>query len=277
MVVGGPRGGTVPGLIYGSVGSAMMLYVGALGLRKKFPIVRVGRATTWMRGHLWLGTLSFPFILFHAAFRLGSGMLTRTLMVLFIIVFISGLTGAALQHFMPRMMTERLPMETIFEQIERVRQQLTEEAALLINDVVGALEGDLTQAGQAQRILAASAGTRGNMTFAAALGADDQVGVTVKTFFNTELKPFLVQSGGHGRPLSRTEQAAGMFSQLHILLPKTLWPKLDDLENICEEKRQLDQQKRMHQILHGWLLVHIPASYALLLLGAIHAVVALRY
>jgi hypothetical protein len=33
----------------------------------------------------------------------------------------------------------------------------------------------------------------------------------------------------------------------------------------------------MHKLLHGWLLVHIPASYALLLLGAIHAVVALRY
>jgi len=35
---------------------------------------------------------------------------------------------------------------------------------------------------------------------------------------------------------------------------------------ICEEKRQLDQQRRYHLVLHGWLLVHIPLSYAVLLL-----------
>ena len=29
--------------------------------------------------------------------------------------------------------------------------------------------------------------------------------------------------------------------------------------------------------MHGWLLVHVPLSMALLLLGAVHAVIALRY
>jgi hypothetical protein len=33
----------------------------------------------------------------------------------------------------------------------------------------------------------------------------------------------------------------------------------------------------MHKILHGWLMIHIPASWALLVLGGIHAVIALRY
>jgi hypothetical protein len=39
----------------------------------------------------------------------------------------------------------------------------------------------------------------------------------------------------------------------------------------------LDEQRRLHRLLHGWLLIHIPASYALLLLGVAHAVVALTY
>jgi hypothetical protein len=56
-----------------------------------------------------------------------------------------------------------------------------------------------------------------------------------------------------------------------------LHPNIDDLENICEEKRQLDKQSRLHKILHGWLLVHVPLSYALILLGAWHAIVALRF
>ena len=68
-----------------------------------------------------------------------------------------------------------------------------------------------------------------------------------------------------------------MFQQFRVLCPEDLWPRLTDLESICEEKRQLDQQRRLHRILHGWLLFHIPVSYALLLLGAVHAVIALRY
>ena len=72
--------------------------------------------------------------------------------------------------------------------------------------------------------------------------------------------------------LSDAPQAQTMFQQFRVLLPRTLHPSVDDLENICEEKRQLDQQSRLHKVLHGWLLVHIPLSYALLLLGAVHAV-----
>ncbi len=72
-------------------------------------------------------------------------------------------------------------------------------------------------------------------------------------------------------------RAKGMFQQLRILLPAALHSAAGDLETICEEKRQLDQQRRYHLVLHGWLLVHIPLSYAVLVLGAMHAVMALRY
>jgi len=49
------------------------------------------------------------------------------------------------------------------------------------------------------------------------------------------------------------------------------------LEDICDEARQLTCQEQLHRWLHGWLLVHIPLSLALILLGAVHAVMALRY
>src|SRR6266849_176175 len=93
----GPSGGSGLGLTYGIVGFSFMLFAGLLGLRKTFPVWRVGRAQSWMRGHLWLGFLSFPLILFHGGFRFG-GPLTRTLMWLLIFVFASGVLGAALQH-----------------------------------------------------------------------------------------------------------------------------------------------------------------------------------
>lgn len=277
MSVRGPSGGSAVGLIYGIVGYALMLFAGLLGLRKKFPIWQVGRATTWMRGHLWLGLLAFPLILFHAAFSLGAGALTRALMVLFIVVVASGVLGAVLQHFIPRLMTERVSLETIYEQIDSVRIQLVDEAEKIVTDLRSALEGDLSFIGAKERAMSASAGTRGGLSFASGLGANDRTSEIVGEFFEKDLRPFLLQAKGGHSPLADKAQATGMFGQLRIQIPRNYWPKLTDLESLCDEKRGLDRQRRMHHVLHGWLLVHIPISYALLLLAAIHAVFALKY
>jgi hypothetical protein len=277
MSIRGPSGGSPVGLIYGIVGYALMLFAGLIGLRKKFPVWRVGRATTWMRGHLWLGLLSFPLILFHSAFSLGAGALTRTLMVLFIIVVVSGLLGAVLQQYIPRLMTERVQLETIYEQIDSVRTQLLEEAEKIVADLRSALEGDISFIGEAQRAASASAGTRGGLTVASGLGANDQTSDIVGEFFETDLRPYLLQTSGRRSPLADKSQASGMFGQLRIQIPRNFWPKLTDLENLCDEKRGLDRQRLMHHVLHSWLLVHIPVSYALLALAAIHAIFALRY
>ncbi len=272
----GPRGGSSVGLTYGIVGFFFMLFAGLLGLRKKFPVWRVGRAQSWMRGHLWLGFLSFPLILFHGGFHFG-GTLTRMLMWLFLFVWISGILGAALQHFMPRFQTAQLPMETIYEQIDRVRGQLAEEAGQLVEETCSALEGEVSLASERQRALSASAGTQGGLTVASGLQANQQVSAQLRQFLDDEMRPYLEHAGAHAMPLGQTAQAQKMFQQFRVLLPPELHSNLDDLENICEEKRQLDKQSRLHKILHGWLLVHIPLSYALLLLGAVHAVVASKF
>ena len=68
-----------------------------------------------------------------------------------------------------------------------------------------------------------------------------------------------------------------MFEELRRRLPPALHDTVKDLEDICEEERQLNRQARLHYWLHGWLLLHVPLSFALLLLGAVHAVMALRY
>ena len=134
-----------------------------------------------MRGHLWLGFLSFPLILFHGGFHFG-GPLTRTLMWLFVFVFASGIVGAALQHFMPRIHTTQLPMETIYEQIDRVRGQLAEEAARLVEEACSALEGEVSHASELQRAASASAGTMGGLTVASGLQADEAGQHTTKAF-----------------------------------------------------------------------------------------------
>ncbi len=70
---------------------------------------------------------------------------------------------------------------------------------------------------------------------------------------------------------------APVFPSLRRATPVVLHQALEDLENICEEERQLSRQRRLYHWLHAWLLVHVPLSIALLVLGGIHAVMALRY
>jgi hypothetical protein len=272
----GANGGTAAGLTYGIVAFAFMIFAGLLGARKKVPIWRVGRAQAWMRGHLWLGFISFPLIFLHSGFRFGVG-LTKGLMWLFLVVFISGIVGAVLQHFMPRLTTQRIPLETIYEQIGRVRSQLVEEAQALVAEASSALAGSLSQASEQQRAAAASAGTIGGLTVASGMDVDEGASLELQDFFRREMEPYIAHGGARHMALADRQRSQGMFQQLRLLLPPNLHPSIDDLENICEEKRELDQQTRYHRILHAWLLVHIPASYALLVLGAVHAVMALRY
>jgi hypothetical protein len=46
QIPGGPRGGTAIGLAFGIAGYALMLFEGLLGVRKKVPVWRLGRAQT---------------------------------------------------------------------------------------------------------------------------------------------------------------------------------------------------------------------------------------
>jgi hypothetical protein len=52
---------------------------------------------------------------------------------------------------------------------------------------------------------------------------------------------------------------------------------LTEIEALCQERRHYAEQERIHHWLHGWLLLHIPLSAALLVLGTLHAIVSLYY
>ncbi len=62
-----------------------------------------------------------------------------------------------------------------------------------------------------------------------------------------------------------------------MTLPAALHASVEELQALCDERRQLAKQKQLHHWLHGWLLVHVPLSFALLVLAIVHAVMSLRY
>jgi hypothetical protein len=265
-------GGSLPGLLYGIAGFGLMVFAGLLSLRKKFPIWRIGRAQTWLRGHLWLGLLSFPLILFHAGFDFG-GPLTRALMWLFVVVIVSGLLGAALQHYLPRTLTDTVPMETIYEQIPRVRRQLLDEGDGIVAAACGALEIETLAPARAAE---AEAGVAEPAALATIVRVEADDTAPLREFYRDEMRPLLLDPARRA-PLAEPGYARQRFDRLRTALPPELHPTTADLENICEEERQLERQLMLHHILHGWMLVHIPLSFALLALAAVHFVVALGY
>jgi hypothetical protein len=272
---GGPGGNTWPGIIYGVFGYSMMLYAGLMGARKKRPLWRIGRAQTWMRGHLWMGALSLPMILLHSAFA-ARGPLTMVLMTLLVITVLSGVTGALLQHFVPKRLTASVEMETIYEQIPEVREQLRQEATGIVDSLCRTPE---TVGTGAVVFAAGSAGV-------AVAGGDNEVEVVeltegqqanIRQVYNNELLPFLRDPDSNRSPLASAEKASAFFDALRRQMPPAIHEAIGDLESICAEERQLTVQRRKYLLLHGWLLVHVPLSVTLLVLGGIHALVAIHY
>ena len=120
-------GGTPLGLWFGAISLAIFIFAALLSLRKKIPLWRVGTVQRWLRAHIWLTLLTIPLVILHSGFRFG-GPMTTLLMALYAIVMVSGIYGLFLQHLMPRLMKERLPAETVFEQIPHIRTQLAAAA-----------------------------------------------------------------------------------------------------------------------------------------------------
>jgi hypothetical protein len=215
-----------------------------------------------MRGHLWLGSLSLLLILFHGGFA-SRGPLTLVLMLLLFTVVGSGWLGAAIQHYVPGLMTARVPMETIYEEIPHVRAQLRREADQLAASICGPLLGE-----EATEF-------EGTVTTLVEIEQEDRA--RFREVYLRKVRPFLENPDAPDAELSNARRATEVFESFRRLLAAPVHGVLDDLENICEEEHQLSRQIHIYRWMHGWLLVHVPLSITLLVLGGVHAVMALRY
>lgn len=362
-------GGTPLGLIFGAIAFAIFIFATLFGVRKKIVLWRLGTLQRWMRAHIWLTLLTIPLVLFHSGFRLG-GPVTTLLMTLYTIVMVSGIYGLALQHQMPHIMKERLPAETVFEQIPHIRAQLV-AAAQKMRDSFKPVPPKRTDAG-APAPSGSKAVTSGSTPMASTVGelstptarAKTVVGSTIiaapisptaaaaaEAAEITEIKleahppgaanaatprPTSVQTPGagvpgpgHNIPASppnvseaktpaaspksgapagdpESEAALAEFLERQVIpylsakrgekfrlgdgrysddtfrfvklrITEGYRGRVEEIQAWCDERRMLDLQTKLHHWLHGWLFVHVPFSFLLLMLTAWHAFVSLFY
>jgi hypothetical protein len=265
----GASGGSLLGLTFGITGTICMVLAGLLAARKKVATWRVGSALLWMKMHLWLGVLAVPLILFHSGFRFG-GPLSATVMVLFCIVIASGLMGLILQQFVPALMTARVPLETVRSQIDYVLDGLAVDAYELVSSIAGVIP----EAVEEQARLAAEDELQTKrpsywkqIARQRPAAEPSRIGTDLKAFYLAEVRPYLRTGGGATPPDLRR----------FVVEAPECRGKLERVQNICEEARQLRLQVRLHALLHNWLFVHAPLSFALFVLTAFHIYFALQY
>jgi hypothetical protein len=399
-------GGTPLGLWFGSISLAIFVFAALLSLRKKIPLWRVGTVQRWLRAHIWLTILTIPLVILHSGFRFG-GAMTTFLMVLYGVVMVSGFYGLFLQHVMPRLMKERLPAETVFEQIPHIRSQLAAAAEKMRDSfkpapskktdaaapapsaskaatagaaVMASTKGELSTPVARAKSVTGSAVTAAPVAAAAtsasapaAKAAQSETAPTPASIPNAAVTPAApkaetigtptarVQSDPPGAPVARTEVPAGdqpapsppvgptgkmpvpppapkpaapaaakpaaapkpaakpaapadpaseavliefierqilpylharrgdrmrlnnprfsddTFRFVKLRVTESYRSRVEEIQGWCDERRMLDLQVRLHHWLHGWLFIHVPFSFLLLMLTIWHACVTLFY
>ncbi len=265
----GPRGDTRLGLSFGILAAALSLFAGALAVRKHMLRLRIGSVTSWMRGHLWLGAMVLPLACFHGGFEFG-GLLTSVLMGLMIVVVVTGFFGAILQHTLPSVMTVQLPGERTYEQLDRMRWNLRSEAYEVVASVCGRIPEIEDERAAIEAALGAAPRERKSPT--AAAGGD-----AIRTFYVTHLLTLARDLPARGSTLAGPTLHTIDFHDLRLRVDASLHPSVDRLASLCAAFQNLRRQSTLHRWLHGWLLVHVPASIAFLILMVVHAIAALYY
>jgi hypothetical protein len=256
---GGLTGGSTVGLWYAVAGSALMIFAGLLAVRRKVPSWWwLGSRQFWLRGHIWLGLLGVVLILCHSGFRWG-GPFTRVLWVVLGLTIGTGIFGLLVQQLLPRLLAQRFPDEVPYEQIPHVCQLMRQQADEAIT--------------KAWAI---------NMEKSMALALNSQLGfgasADLQGFYEEHVRPFL-QAGPLGsrllaNPLQAEERFA-YFRDVPFLAGRK--DAITLIENLCTKRRRLAGQERLHRWLHAWLLLHVPLSVLLLILGVAHAAMSLYY
>lgn len=283
---GTPSGSSPTGLVLGGIAAAICLFEFLIWPRKILRSWRLfGAAKHWMRAHLWFGTIVFPLALMHSGFRFG-GEHNTALMVLLLSVVISGVFGLVVQNVVPRLMTNLIPAETIHSQIDHVASQYAQDAGRLVADVCGELptsladKHDIDTNGDRMVVIGAvrNQGALRGRTMSPAQPPQRVSGTTeiLRAFDNTVFR-YLVEGKASGSELSSPAVASSFFGQLRQSVNVQSHSVVNELERLCEQRRQFDVQKQMHRWLHGWTTIHIGLSVALMTLLVSHVVTSLRY
>lgn len=243
LVAFGRLNATRPHLVYltGWFLLGLMLYLTAFNARKKLPFLPLIPVRIWLQLHLYVGLFTGLVFLLHLRWQWPQGWFEATLALMFVGVTLSGVFGWWLSRTLPRRLTTA-GGEVPYERIPVIRRSLQLQAEKLV------LGG----------ILPANASTLAD--FYVARLAD---------FFSRPAN-FQAHLVGSQRPLN---QLLGQIAEIDRFINASEKKTVAELNELVRQKDMLDFHRAAQLTMKGWLFVHIPLTYGLLVFSVAHVVI----
>jgi hypothetical protein len=96
-------------------------------------------------------------------------------------------------------------------------------------------------------------------------------------FIERQILPYLQARRGDRMRLNNPRFSDDTFRFVKLRVTEGYRSRVEEIQGWCDERRMLDLQTRLQHWLHGWLFVHVPFSFFLLMLTIWHACVTLFY
>lgn len=224
----------------------MVIFLIGLNWRKRVSFLPVGRASTWLQIHIYVGLFSVVVFFVHTGLRIPNGTFEGIIAALFLIVAFSGVFGLILSRVIPRRLTQN-GGNVAYENIPYQKRLLKNKAEELVLKSIEETKKSTLADFYVERIEVFLMGSR-------------------RFFIN-----HIFGSKKHINPLTTRMRA------MHRYLNEREIEIMNELEELLVEYDQLDYQQSMLAILKCWLFSHIPLSYSLLVFGFAHGFIAYRF
>lgn len=224
---------------------AAMVFLSLFNLRKKLNVVPLLPVAVWLQIHVYVGCLCGLLFLLHTEFALPNGLFETTLWLMFVTVILSGLVGVVLSRVLPPRLDAR-GQRVLFERIPMFRAQLARQVQEL-----------------------------------AMRSVEETRASIIADFYVNELAPYLQKPRnlfshliGSNRPERRLHFA---IQELERYLDERGRQILIEIDELVKAKTNLDYQYAMQLTLKGWLFLHLPLNYGLMLFSLAHIVVVYAF
>lgn len=214
-------------------------------VRRHFPAHALGSASSWLRFHMVAGYVVVAAFALHTGFSLPDAPFEWVLWCAFVLVAVSGVIGTYLNWLLPKKLS-RIGEPIPVEQIPARRQALARDVETLVLQSV----------------------ERAGASAISELYIDH-----LQAFFARH-RNLRTHWGGSNRHLDT------LFVELDRIgayLDDDGMEVLDKLRKLILRKDGLDHQYSVLSLLHGWLFIHVPATYALVPLTLFHILAAYAF
>lgn len=243
-----PNGGTWLGYTLGGIGAALILWLTALGIRKRAYGSNLGTLQGWVSAHVYLGLSLILIATLHAGFQVGWNIHTLAY-VLMLIVIASGIVGVIAYLRYPEQLSANRSGLTATQMLQELAD-LDQRAERLITNLPIEIGNAIRSAREHTRI--------GGSTLAILTGRD-----------RSEVA--LAGSDGVIRLQANASQNLlldWLGTQLSRSTDGEISRRITDLINIVAARRvalrRLQRDARIRGWLDIWLYFHVPVTFALL-------------